>query len=139
MTQTIATQIHELSKTINAIAAAHPHEPTLKVMAWAFDDAANLASGRLRRVLDVPVEGAATATPTVTHVTPVATQDLPESERRILAYVQKQPGTTIDKAAKATAYSRNTTSVVLRTLMRRGQIRRQHGKPAKWWPVVGLP
>lgn len=136
MTQTVATQIHELAKTINAIAAAHPNNLSLKIMAWAFDDAANLASGRLRRILDVPVEGAVTAAPTVAHVAPVAAQDLPESERRILAYVQKRPGTTIDKAAKATAYSRNTTSVVLRTLMRRGQIRREHGKPARWWPVV---
>lgn len=136
MTKTIATQIHELSTAINAIAAAHPHEPTLCVMAWAFEDAANLASGRLRRVLDVPVGEAA---PTVAYVTPVATQDIPESEQRILAYVQKRPGTTIDKTAKATAYSRNTTSIVLRALMRRGQIRRERGRPARWWPVESTP
>lgn len=54
MTQTIATQIHELSRTINAIADANPHDPTLKVMAWAFDDAANFANGRLRHLLNVP-------------------------------------------------------------------------------------
>lgn len=132
MTQTIATQIHELSRTINAIADANPHDPTLKVMAWAFDDAANFAKGRLKHLLDVPSGS------TVTDVTPVvSTQELPESERRILAYVQEHPGVTIDQVTAAVGFSRNTTSVVLRTLMRRGQIRRQHGKPAKWWPKAG--
>ena len=130
MTQTIAARIHDLSKDINAIAAANPHDPPLRVMAWAFDDAANFAHGRLRHLLDVP-----TAT-NATTVTPV-TQDLPESERRILAYVQEHPGVTIDQVIAAVGFSRNTTSVVLRTLMRRGQIRRQHGKPAKWWPKAG--
>lgn len=132
--QTVAAQIHELSKVINKIAAAHPHELSLSVMAWAFNDAANLAKGRLRKLLDVPAGEAAAPVKPAAPV--VLAQDIPESERRILAYVQRRPGTTIDQAAKATAYSRNTTSVVLRTLMRRGQVRREHGKPKRWWPVT---
>lgn len=133
MTQTMRTQINKLADAVSALSAAHPGEPVLLAMAWSFEEAANLAHGRLRHLFDVPINEASTQA--VTPVTPVAsTQDLPESERRILEYVQAHPGVTIDQTASATGYSRNTTGVVLRTLMRRGQIHRQHGKSAKWWP-----
>jgi hypothetical protein len=129
MTRTIAAQLHEMAQTVKAIADKAPSVSAIAAAAWALEDAANLAHNpRLRHLFD---EQASART-----VTPVTT-DLLESEKTILAYVQANPGTTIDQTTSATGYSRNTTSVTMRTLMRRGQVRRQHGKPAKWWPKAG--
>ena len=128
----VLTQINEVAQVVNEAAKKHPGNLALAAMQWAIEDVANLAhSPRLRPLFEVP----ATDEQAVTPVTPVVpTQDLPESERCILAYVQEHPGTIVADVCDACGYSRNTTSVVLRTLMQRGQIRRQAGRPARWWP-----
>lgn len=140
MTKTIATQINELSTAINAIAAAHPHEPTLCVMAWAFEDAANLADGRLRRVLDVPVSEAVNQPPAAPEAKPETepqrTGRKPKTKGAILNTLRSRPGATSAEIAAAVGCSREYVSTVLSRVAKTGKVRKEGNvgrKGVHWW------
>lgn len=150
MTKTVAAQIHELSKVVNNLAAANPRYPTLLVMAWAFDDAANLANGRLRHLLDVPAgdipehkpakQPAAQSAPEP-QSEPAARRAgrKPKTKTAILNALRSSPGATSAEIAAAVGCRREYVSTVLSRAAERGRVRKEGGvgRGVRWWMEEG--
>lgn len=141
MTQTIRTQINDLANTVSGLAAAHPGVPELLVMAWAFEDAANLAHGRLRRLFDVPTKDTKEQPVTVVTVQPErkATGRKPKRREAIVNTLRSRPGASTGEIAVAAGCSTEYASTTLCRMADRGEIRRERdGMRVRWWPKENL-
>lgn len=135
MTQTIAAQLDEIARSVNAIAAVHRNHLALAAVAWALDDAANLAQGRLRHLLNVPPGTVAEPTALTSDQSAEPDRDS-EAAADIVRCVKANPGITTPGIIAATGYSRSYTQVMLKRMVSERRMRRsghKPGSPARWW------